>query len=245
MKNVFRLAVVLMLCLTSFTSQAGEPIKMGLFNHLGVGAHVGTAGYGFEVATPLTKFINLRAGMSFMPGISFGDTYDVELNAGNNVGGYYEMDVDASIKRTQTHVIANIYPFAWTGGAFYIAAGAYFGGKDIVKLKGHSDELAGMGDAMLEFEDYNIPVKNGNVTASLRSKSFRPYLGLGFGRPVPTRRLNFAFELGVQFMGKMKVMAGGEELKPMNDDADGTWHDIMDKVTVYPVMKFTLSGRIF
>lgn len=244
MKQVLRFAAVLILCLTSFNSQAIGP-SMGIFNHLGVGAHFGTAGYGFEVATPVTKFINLRAGMSFMPGISFGDTYDVELTTGNDTR-YYDIDVDADIKRTQTHVIANIYPFAWTGGAFYIAAGAYFGGKDIVKLKGHSDELANLNGAVVEFEDYNIPVdRNGNVRASLQTKSVRPYLGLGFGRPVPTRRLNFAFELGVQFMGKMKIMADGKELQPVNEDADGTWHDIMDKVTVYPVMKFTLSGRIF
>ena len=41
------------------------------------------------------------------------------------------------------------------------------------------------------------------------------------------------FELGVQFHGTPEVYA------------DNEFSDIIDKLTVYPVLKFRLSGRIF
>ena len=43
---------------------------------------------------------------------------------------------------------------------------------------------------------------NGNVSGGLKVSGFRPYLGLGFGRAVPKKRVGVMFELGVQFHGK-------------------------------------------
>ena len=85
-----------------------------------------------------------------------------------------------------------------------------------------------------------------DIHGSLEAKKFRPYLGLGFGRAVPKGRLNFGFELGVQFMGKMKVYSNGNPLDELTDvENDDDWKKVMDKLKVYPVLKFTLSGRIF
>lgn len=243
------LKVILLIVAVSVSAMPSWGRGLGdlqIFNHLGVGVHAATTGFGFELATPVTRFVTLRAGASFMPGFSFNTDVDgsyYESTTGTD--HYFSMDVEGSLKRAQGSVIFNVYPFAGFS-SFYVAAGAYFGGSDLIKISGHSEELKNLaGNANVEIGDYEIPVdRNGNVSGSLRANSFRPYLGLGFGRPVPNRRLNFGFEIGVQFMGKMKIWSNGEELTKELIDNDDDWQKWMDKLTVYPVIKFTLSGRI-
>lgn len=100
---------------------------------------------------------------------------------------------------------------------------------------------ANLGDYFLE------PDAQGNMRANVQVKSFKPYLGIGFGRAVPKKsRVSFMGELGCQFWGTPKLMYNGTELeknKAGEDASDAL--NIMSKVTVYPVIKFRLAGRIF
>lgn len=222
--------------------------ELNIFNHLGVGVHAATTGFGFELATPVTDYVTLRAGASFIPNFTFSTSFDGEYKASDTFGDYtqpFEIDAEGSLKRTQGSVIFNIYPFTHHS-SFYIAAGGYFGGSRIIGITGHSDELAGK-DASVDIGDFELPVDaHGNINGTLKAKSFRPYFGIGFGRPIPKRRVNVGFELGVQLMGKTKIYSGKEELrlKDYTDD-DNDWSKWMNKISVYPVMKLTISGRIF
>lgn len=249
MNKIFKKIAVAAMLLISFSVQGKTLGELNIFNHVGVGVHAATTGFGFEVSTPITNFVALRAGATFMPGFSFTADVDGEYTATVNnheQTEHFNMDLDAGLKRTQGSVIFNIYPFG-SHNAFFVAAGAYFGGKNVISLTGHSEELKNLqGDPYVEIGDYKLPVdKNGNVEGNLRVNNFRPYLGLGYGRAVPKRRVNFGVELGVQFMGKAKVYTddGLLELNTITNDDD--WQKWMDKITVYPVLKFTLSGRIF
>ena len=130
-------------------------------------------------------------------------------------------------------------------------------------MSGHSDDLAQFiskypeySDEILknvgaELSDYNIKFdKNGDINADLRCNSFRPYLGLGFGRVVPKNRLGFRWEIGCQYMGKLKVYQNGEEVdvrKALNDsmgEDGGDIADIVDKIQFCPVLKLQIVGRI-
>jgi hypothetical protein len=84
------------------------------------------------------------------------------------------------------------------------------------------------------------------VEGDIRVKSFRPYLGLGYGRLVPKGRVGFRAELGVQFMGHMKVYQNDNELKlnELGTKATDDLSKIIDKWSVYPVLKFMLTTRI-
>lgn len=254
MRKVLRMGLIAIFGMVALAGRADVLPDLNLFNHLGVGAHVGTTGFGFEVATPITKFISARAGITIMPGFNFktdvDGTYEVAANKVPSLAGPvtqdFTMNVEGSLSRTQGSLIFNVYPLP-DFTSFYVAAGGYFGGRQIVGVTGHSDELKQLADnASIDLGDYKIPVdKDGNVDGALKVTGFRPYLGLGFGRPVPKGRINLGFELGVQFMGKMKVYTGGEELTKLLDNNDDDWQKWMDKLTVYPVLKLTLSGRIF
>lgn len=109
-----------------------------------------------------------------------------------------------------------------------------------------------------ELGDYFItpdPADGGNVEASIEVGGFRPYLGIGFGRAVPKKRIGCQFDLGVQFWGTPKVYAPTynkttdsyqrEELKKENTTGDaGDALKIISKISVYPVLNFRLVGRI-
>lgn len=103
-------------------------------------------------------------------------------------------------------------------------------------------------DNMIGYElgDYLLtPDENGNVSAEIKTASFKPYIGLGFGRAVPKKRIGFMFEAGVQFWGSPKLYCNGDELTEEDfDGEDGGLMKTLSKITVYPVINFRLCGRI-
>lgn len=226
--------------------------SVGIANHLGAGVSVGTNGIGLEVATPITRFVQARVGVSYVPNFSFKTDADIDLpaieNAYPGIDTYPtegEMRLKGAFGRWQGSVIFNVYPFPV--GSFYVAAGAYFGGSKLVKITGHSDELDQSAyGGQVSIGDYNIPVdENGNVSGGLKVQSFRPYLGIGWGRAIPNRRLNFGVELGVQFHGTPKVYTDYGEVDYTGIDGSEDFQKIIDNVKVWPVLKLTLSGKIF
>ncbi|MDD6506512.1 MAG: hypothetical protein PUF39_03940, partial [Prevotellaceae bacterium] len=78
MKKVFLL--LLTMALTVATAQAQDTNKKsfeyGVFKHLSVGASASTLGIGIDVATDVTKYIGLRAGVNIMPGVKFSTDMD-------------------------------------------------------------------------------------------------------------------------------------------------------------------------
>lgn len=183
------------------------------------------------------------------------------------------VNVKGNLSRTSLFLKAHCYPFGGDS-KFFVAAGLYFGGKKIAKVSGHSDQLQQfidnpknyvdpqywdyipadykqqvLGEVGAQLADYNVKFdENYDLTGDLRVNAVRPYLGLGFGRLVTKNRIGFRMELGCQFMGKLKVYQGGSEVdikQALDDaDADDDISKVIDKITVYPVLKFSLVGRI-
>ena len=90
--------------------------------------------------------------------------------------------------------------------------------------------------------------ENYSINGDVRCNKVRTYLGLGFGRLVPKNRIGFRWEVGCQFMGKLKVYQNGERIKldEVLKDAgvDDDISKFVDNWKFYPVMKFSLVGRI-
>lgn len=246
-KTVFTILAALALLMP------GTAAAQDLFNHLAVNAHVATTGVGVELSTPITKFITMRAGVTCMPGFSFNAEVDGQYYD-NNTPRDFTVNLDANLKRTQGSVIFNVYPLAKAKvcSSFFLAAGLYFGGDKLVKIKGHSDEIAEKinqfnGNPYIELGDYKLPVdENGNVKGGLKVQKVRPYLGLGFGRYVPKKRISVTGELGVQFHGHIKPYTSEGEIEAFDELTEkDDWKKVMDKLTVYPMLKIVISGRIF
>ena len=221
----------------------------GVANHVGVGVGVGTEGIGVDVAVPVTKYLQARVGFNVMPNININTTADVSSTL---IDRPYngQMDVKGKFSRTTFDFKIDCYPFA-NASSFFVTAGFSVGGDKLVKITGHSDELkqynAQGREYNVEIGDYQIPVdKNGDVAGGIKVKSFRPYLGLGFGRLIPKKRFGARFEIGAQFQGKPVVYADGvgDLTKVVDQDTDDDISKFMDWLQVYPVMKLSFRGRI-
>lgn len=262
MKKILMMAILSLVFATSGFAQ----FKRTVFNHVGLNAGVGTEGISIGVATPISNFVELEAGVDILPKcLSISEQVDITADASIIVQGQTvpiqvnKVDIDADFSRTAFHAKANIYPFGGNS-KFFIAAGFSAGGAKLAKLSGHSDELAQLiklypehADEILnrvsgDLADYNVKFdQNGDIKGDLRCNSFRPYLGLGFGRVVPKNRLGFRWEIGCQYMGKLKVYQNGSEVDFRNDsmgEDGGDIADIMDKIQFYPVLKLQIVGRI-
>lgn len=253
MKTKITLTLVALLCCFNINVNAQDEysydesseFKFGICKHVAVGASLSTLGVGFEVATDITKFFALRAGVNFMPAFNLKGDLDVDID---KVGGNLTettVQAEGSFKRTTGELLIDFYPL---GGTLFLTGGFSFGGGQILKVKAHSDELANSNNASIIIDKYNLPVdENGDANGEIRVKNFRPYLGIGLGgRAVPKGRLSFRTELGVQFHGKPKVTAGGQDLVEMAREAgDDDISKVVDKLVIYPVIKLRLCGRIF
>ena len=231
---------------------SASAIGPNIFNHLGASVGVGTTGITIDVATPITGFVQMRAGVDIMPGITFNADADFNYYIPTTPEALQgEMSLKGDLGRTQGHVIFNVYPIPKCG--LFVAAGGYFGGKKLLKITGHSDELAdyagvsGQTSGSVIIGDYEIPAdKDGNVSGGLRVKSFRPYLGIGWGRAIPGKLLNFQTELGVQFEGKPEVYTDHGTLRVSELEEDNnTFNKVRKYLKVYPQLTFRLGFRAF
>lgn len=95
----FVLSVFVAICGLPVSAQGslkGTFDDLPFFNHLDVSVTLGTTGIGFDVATPVGNYVQLRAGYSFMP--SFHKSMDFNVQVGANPENKY----DANGNRVQT-----------------------------------------------------------------------------------------------------------------------------------------------
>lgn len=273
MKKLLVIAVAVLTAAGTATAQFTETLKKhDVFNHLGLSLGVGTTGITIEAGTTITPWVQLRAGVDIMPKFKLNSSLDLEAY-GIEVSEAYrgpeirEIDVEGKLTNTTGHVIFDIFPF--TGkSSFHVSVGAYFGPSSLISVYNTSQEgllqdvwaynnrqgqwadvpmSAGQVGAVLG--DYAIrPDRSGHAGASIRVNSFRPYLGIGFGRIVPKSRINCLFDLGVQFWGKPEVWNDTENYRITEEGAkgeDGGLIKTISKISVYPVLSVKLVGKIF
>lgn len=249
MKRIFALVAFAIVGTPSLFAQEN------LFNHVAVGASVGTEGFGFEVATPVTNYLALRAGMSMLPKVKVSG--DVDIDADTRLLTNKKVNIEGKLNKVDFKFLVDFYPFA-KGFPLHLTVGAFIGSPKLVSIYNTGEFLSPTewGVAGVKLGDYRITSdERGNISADVKVKKFKPYVGLGFGRAVPKHRLSFNFDLGVQFWGSPAVWTnvmddfGRPSYKKLtkedvnNDDADKVF-DIMSKIKVYPVISFRLNGRI-
>lgn len=247
---------------------AQKEYKRGFFNHVGLNVGAGTEGISVGLAAPVTSFFEVEAGVNVMPSFKLSGDLDVDVNTSSlpQVPGVQYPDnatihAEGSFDRTTFNVKANLYPFGG-GTKFFIAAGLSIGGEKIAEVNGSCDQLREFSQSLptQELKDqfrqavsanlagYNLQFdENYNVQGDIRCKKVRPYLGLGFGRLVPKNRLGMRLELGCQFMDKLKVYQNDTEIdinKALEDAGEDDLSKFVKDLKIYPVVKFSFTGRI-
>jgi len=251
-------------------NQAIAQTEDGAFSDLSVGLGIGTTGIEFQVASSINSFLALRAGYSFMPSIkpSFNVDFDSTedfLKKEDGSGYYDNTDIEAKLSMGDLKLLVDAYPSKKS--SFHFTAGFYLGKSTMLKANNTSTFInksywgnsgPELGTTSSTYTVVSDP--NGNINAEMRINSFKPYIGVGFGRAVPKNRLNVSFDFGVQFWGKPSLWTTisddyGKEFRKVERDRITNTQDycddirdgleIMEKVIVYPVMTVRLNGRIF
>lgn len=266
MKKLMMVAVILLTSVGSVMAQ--KEYKRGFLNHVGINVGAGTEGISVGLAAPVTSFFELEAGVNVMPSFKLSGDLDVDVNTSSlpqvptvTYPTSATIHAEGSFDRTTFNVKANLYPFGG-GTKFFIAAGLSIGGEKIAEVSGSCDELRDFSQKLPtpELKDqfrqavsanlagYNLQFdENYNVQGDIRCKKVRPYLGLGFGRLVPKNRLGMRLELGCQFMDKLKVYQNDTEIdinKALEDAGDDDLSKFVKDLKIYPVVKFSFTGRI-
>jgi hypothetical protein len=255
---------LLVILFASLAMTQGANAKFGILDHLTIGANVGTPGIGADVAMPVTKFFDVQAGFSIMPHFKYTTNVHTNLPL-NEITAYLPINTDdipvqGKLKMVNGKVMINFMPLVVS--SFHITVGAYFGGSDVIEVynKNEGQLLAiseanqvlrdnGLPEIGLKMGDYLLtPDAQGNVKATLKTKSFKPYVGIGFGRGVVKHKpIGFKVDLGVMFWGTPTVVDhnGAELTKQDWDNKDGGIFKTISKFKVYPVLNFRLCGKIF
>ena len=250
-----KILVTLVLVLSSVSIYAEEN---GIFNHMSVAVELGSTGIGFELAAPIGNYVAVRAGMDFMPSFKYNTTIDVGCPQGLPDGMKIPttVDIEGKDKFTNGKLLFDCYPFR--NSSFHVTAGAYIGSKEVIDVYNKEDgalkDIVSWNkqrpEAMIgaELGDYFLtPDDQGNVNADVRTKSFRPYVGLGFGRAVPQKhRFTCAFDAGVMFWGKPEIYLRDTKVEASDIDGDGgSIAKTMTKIQVWPCLSLRVIGRIF
>lgn len=246
---------LVLLMLLTFMFIVPSPVKAqddkNMFNHVSLGLSTGTDGLiGFNAAVPIGNYVQMRVGYSFMPVFK----YKTDVTVKNNNKPDSRTDIEGKLHMGDFSWLFDIYPSK--NSSFHFTAGAYIGKSKVVTVRndgpiGGLDE-SDYGHSGIEIGDYLIKTDlEGNASASIKVNSFKPYLGVGFGRAVPKGRVGVMCDLGVQFWGKPGVYAydweTNTDVKVTSEDVgnkDGGAIKTISKISVFPVISLKVFGRI-
>lgn len=203
-----------------------------IFNHLGFGIGTGTTGITIDLAAPISQYIEIRAGIDYMPKFKYNTTMDTNIdNADKEHALKYagitipdKVDIEATNKMMTGHFLFDLFPFH--SSSFHLTAGAYYGNSIIINVYNKNDKdlkpLVDYNDAVTSnpslglkiisvqlgdyiFAPYKTP-EGGHIDSNIKVSNFRPYAGFGFGRSVPQKHhLACQCDFGAQFWKTPKM----------------------------------------
>jgi len=174
-----------------------------------------------------------------------------------------DVNATASLNFVNGKILIDYYPSA--KHAFHITAGVYIGSSELIKLKGKMNQAV---DFLNVLKDNNVLDNNGvdfidrsyvvdqekgyqlngsdirDISGSVKISTVKPYLGLGFGRAVPKRRVGLTFEIGAFYQGTPALKSDNPDIQKLIDGELTGVTEILNKLPIYPVLSLKLNFRI-
>jgi hypothetical protein len=259
MKKQLIVCLLMLIGATTASAQrvSDSDFERGFFDYVGLNVGVGTEGITAGIAAPITDYLELGFNFNYMPSFKVKEDVKIKFNLSNIPGSIRpyipesdKINLTGDLARSMLDAKLSIYPFGGNS-TFFITGGISFIGEKMAKINGSSELIAQYPElrnyTSAEIDKYDIQFdEQGRINGDIRVKKLRPYVGLGVGRLIPKHRVGFRVEAGCQFAGKMKVYQDDKELIINEEnDTDDKFSKTVDKMRVYPVLKFTLTGRIF
>ncbi|MFV0467430.1 MAG: hypothetical protein ACK5MK_00720 [Dysgonomonas sp.] len=237
MKKIVALVLILFCSISIVfcqTTQTEKVSDMYPFKSWGIGVNAGTNGVGGNIITKINPHLVARVGFDYMKYDYKPD--DMELDV-EYEGQELEAKVNSvKLKFPNAKLLIDYYPMK--NGIFSITGGLYFG-QNKVTMEGYASQKFELDDIVIE------PDENGYFDASLvLGNTVKPYLGIGLGRTLASKKIGFRFELGVIYQGHYKIesdyMADETVSKANNAIEDEIPKSLLD---FWPVLNFNLSYR--
>lgn len=279
MKKLF----LLILAAGLVVSQAAFSQDKNVLNHVAIGVSAGTDGLGASLALPLGNHFQIRGGYTTMQPILGMVKLNVEGNEiplsnanlslpisyhddGMNVD---KVDLATNINFNHAHLLFDYLPSEFSG--FHLSFGAYFAFAPLAHAVGTAlDNNGANGVPQSDWANtrfYGISTNtSGEVIADAKFllNNVKPYLGIGFGRPVSLKhRVGFNFDLGMLMTGGLHVYSydfSSDPAEPVdiNEDWVAQYDDVkkaiggkveilnaMNSLPIWPLLKFSLFVRLF
>ena len=189
----------------------------------------GTTGFTLEASALLNEKVAVRAGGSL-----FGANVTREES---------DLEFDADLKLRS---LAGYLDFHPSGGAFRLSGGLVYNKKRVEATAVPTGGTFELDDVTYQASEVGTLSGVGRIG----TRTWAPYLGLGFGSPRGDARVFFALDLGVIFQGppKIELSATGPlasdagfqaDLKAEEDDAN----DELEPFKYYPVLSIGIGVR--
>ncbi|MBP5397010.1 MAG: hypothetical protein J6Y32_00010 [Bacteroidales bacterium] len=204
--------------------------QFGLFNHVAIGVDlISPDGFGLSVGTSVFPWMQIRAGYAIVPwsltkwpanipeaGAQAGQPIAFDVNwEGRNI----HLEAGAFCMRHTGNLMIDFFPAR--NSSFHLTAGVIGGSTNILTLRNTAplNDYEGVGfsfypggnTAMTNL--HRIAITNGNIGFTLgRAWAVRPYLGLGWGSFVPSKRVGVMFDMGVEYNGGIGLYANAKDI---------------------------------
>ena len=164
----------------------------------------------------------------------------------------------ATLGMVNGKILLDYYP--WAKHSFHLTAGVYIGETKLIKIKGKMEQAFGVLNVLNDngfnyFNDvYYNDIENGyqitgkdisDINGAVSITSVKPYFGLGFGRAVPKSRVGVTFEIGAFYQNTPKLTSDNSNIQKYIDTQLSGVTDVLNKLSIYPVVSLKLNLRIF
>ena len=208
--------------------------------NIGVGAKVGTLGYGADFSVALTETVNARVALTTLSVDSQSEAITVgDSTTTGTIDATADIDYGSSALLFDWHVF---------DGTFHLTAGLMKA--DIaVKLRGTLRNSFTVNGQTVTANDIVGPI-TGNITLS---DSYEPYVGIGWGRKAAVDSgLSFSAEIGVVYLdpevdlnatlspGSISGITQAELTQALNDAEKTADNDLSD-LDLWPVISIGIN----
>lgn len=189
----------------------------------------GVIGFGLEYAYNINSQLNLRLGANLLTLDGISIPYELDGREVDVIAGANAFNVDLFLE----YLPFDRSSFKLVGGLAYVNN---TGGNATLKLK---DGL-NYGDIVLNPDDV------GTIDLKMNYTGIAPYIGFGFGRAVPKKRVGFGVEFGTYYVGGPDIsLIATELLEPSaNEQEEAKLEEAFSSFAWLPNIKLKLAVRL-
>jgi hypothetical protein len=204
---------------------------------MALGLNFGLPGVGLDFAYKINQSFSARARFQTLP---------FELNDFEYTLDGQDLLADVTLNFSQIGIVADYYPFK--SSSFKLMAGvSYFINNSFSATIAINDTLY-VGEDGSDADDLGdfvfYPDDIGTITIASEWGQIVPYMGLGFGRAVPNKRVGFGIELGAYYIGAPDVNVDATGMLTETSEEEAGLEEGLSEYAWLPQINLRLSVRL-